>query len=160
MKKNETKNMSPERKMKKTAFMRIMSLLGFTSCTTLGGDIPAMYGSPYIDFKASGTVQNEAGIPVKGIKVIMYENTDYAVDSVYTDQNGKYSFDEREFTYTGEIQGLRFMDEDGQDNGGEFKTKDIPNSEMDIVQTEKGKDWYEGRFESNLTVVLDKKGDK
>ncbi len=57
----------------------VLGLLGFSSCSWLGIGL-CMYGEPHADFKVLGTVRNEDGKPIEGIRVAIrghrhYENT-------------------------------------------------------------------------------------
>ena len=62
------------------------------------------------DFKITGTVTNESGGTVNGVKVLMM------YDSTYTDANGDYSITTEDIP-TDQTFPIQFIDIDGDDNG-------------------------------------------
>ena len=69
----------------------ILGLLGFSSCDIEIGGGMVMYGSPHSDFKAQGTVSDENGKPIEGIRVAIRQHRHYenSADVIY-DQNDWY----------------------------------------------------------------------
>ena len=144
----------------------VLGLLGFSSCEWLGIGL-TMYGEPHADFKAIGTVKDEAGKPVEGIRVAVqqhrhYENSEsviydqndwYDNDTLFTDSNGKYELVRSVFSVPNRVT-IVFEDIDGEENGGEFeKTEANPK----VTQTKKGdKNWYGGAFQAEADVVMHK----
>ena len=144
-----------------------LGLLGFSSCNWLGIGV-CMYGEPHADFKAIGSVTDNAGKPVEGIRVAVkqhrhYENTSsviydqndwYDADTVFTDSSGSYELVKSVFDAPHDVS-VVFEDIDGAENGGEFETA---IAMPEIKRTKKGdKSWYGGAFEVRADVVLKKK---
>ena len=106
----------------------ILGLLGFASCEPM-----LMYGTPHADFKALGTVKDEAGKPVEGIRVAVrqhrhYENTPnviydhndiYVDDTLFTDASGAWLLQRSVFDGPDDVT-IVFEDIDGDAHGGEF----------------------------------------
>ena len=141
----------------------VLSLFGFSSCF-----FSAMYGTPHVDFKASGTVKDEEGKPLEGIRVavqqhrhfdnspgVIYDTNDwYENDTLYTDSAGKYLLERSPFNGPNEVK-IVFEDIDGPDNGGEFEPTEASPA---VVQTKKGdNNWYGGAYEVSADVTLRKK---
>ena len=144
-----------------------LGLLGFSSCEWLGIGV-CMYGEPHADFKAIGTVTDNAGKPVEGIRVAVqqhrhYENSDsviydqndwYDNDTIFTDSNGKYELMRSVFSSPNRVT-VVFEDIDGEENGGEFEKAE---ANPKVTQTKKGdKNWYGGAFQAEADVRLKKK---
>ena len=139
----------------------ILGLLGFASCgdpDDIGGDI-CMYGEPSADFRALGSVKDEAGKPVEGIRVSIaqkgrYTNEMEANDTVFTDSKGAFLMSKTVFSGP-EYVSIVFEDVDGVENGGEFERAE---AKPDVIQTKKGDDaWYGGAYQVNADVVMKKK---
>lgn len=145
----------------------ILGVLGFSSCEEGGLDLeiierPAMYGAPYADFKSLGTVKDEAGKPIEGIRVAVsqtWRNSDDSIlwieaDTVYTDTKGSYLLEKNHVRLPGELQ-IVFEDIDGADNGGEFKSAEVTPHAIRASEGDKG--WYQGLYEAKADIVLYKK---
>lgn len=146
----------------------LLSLLGFSSCDNgiFGGDEPCLYGTPTSSYHFKGTVTNEKGTPVKGIKVVaqeVYDGDTTRVDSTYTDSNGNYqTADKSVFSATGYVKEGRlfvsFEDVDGEDNGGEYETAKAVGSDISVKQIKKGDgSWDAGLYELTADKKLNKK---
>ena len=143
----------------------LLSVLGF-GCSTDEpeeyGTILMEYGTPYTDYIIKGSVTNEAGEPVRGIKtslksVFDNENEHYVLglDSVETDVSGSY-----QLKYVGlRDRGLKVIveDIDGEANGGEFLSDTLDIDFNKAVKTEEGSDWYEGAYDISQDIKLKKK---
>lgn len=129
----------------------IFGLLGFASCEPM-----LMYGTPHADFKALGTVKDEAGKPVEGIRVAVrqhrhYENVD---DTLFTDASGAWLLQRSVFDGPDDVT-IVFEDIDGDAHGGEFNPAE---AKPEVKRTKKGdRNWYNGAFEAKEDVVLKKK---
>jgi len=106
----------------------ILALLGisgmFYSC--------AMYGAPVDEFELYGIVTDRTNEPIQNIRVLKHNR-----DTLYTDSEGKFFYRSWE---EGRYLTLRFDDIDGEENGGEFISREI-NIEFtgeDIVKKGKG----------------------
>ena len=153
--------MNMKTKNARSFVLAILGLLGFASCDgviDIGG-IKCMYGQPHADFKALGSVKDEAGKPVEGIRVSIAQKGLYtaerdANDTVYTDAKGAFLVSKSVFSGPESVS-IVFEDVDGVENGGEFRTTE---ANPDVVQTKKGdKAWYGGAFEVKADVKMKKK---
>ena len=143
----------------KSLIAAVLGLLGFASCedpVDIGGDI-CMYGQPYAEFKALGTVKNEAGKPVEGIRVAVRQTlrgqSEYVDDTVYTDSKGAYLLSRQAFSGPDYVR-IVFEDVDGTENGGEFEKAETKPT---IKQTKDGSGWFDGAYEVKADVVMKKK---
>lgn len=126
----------------------LLGILGFSACDSLS---PAEYGTPHADFKFTGTVTDESGKPVKGIRV----TNDFTRDTLYTDAEGTFgAYLNGIVVYPATVE-TKFEDVDGEENGGEFDTKTLSVTPQ---QTKKGSgEWYEGEYTVTANVSLEKK---
>ncbi len=144
----------------------VLGLLGFASCDITGSGL-IMYGEPHADFKALGTVSDEAGNPIEGIRVAIslhrhYDNTPdviydpndwYENDTLFTDDKGAYLLDHSVFSAPDDVT-IVFEDVDGEEHGGEFLSETVKTG---VTRTKKGdKNWYGGAFEAKADVTLKK----
>jgi len=134
----------------------ILGILGFTSCVPT-----VMYGSPHADFKALGTVKDETGKSIEGIRVAVrktWRNKSEGQewnqnDTLYTDANGAWALMNQE-TMVPDVVTVVFEDIDGEAHGGAFKPAEV---KPQIKQTKNGdKSWYLGAFEAEADVTLKK----
>ena len=143
----------------------LLSMLGF-SCSS---DEPEEYGPvleygvPHADYIVKGTVTDETGTPIQGIKTsikgfypgvvgVFVEG----IDSIQTDASGQY-----QLKYMGmphKYFKLIVEDIDGEANGGEFLSDTL---DIDFDKAEKAKDgdghWYEGVYNIPQDIKLKKK---
>ena len=135
----------------------ILGLLGFASCGKKLVDIAVMYGQPHADFQAMGTVSDEDGNPIKGIRVSVRLNyapwSQEMETTLYTGDKGDYHF-VGEF-FTAPTVTISFEDVDGEENGGEFASAEVSPEVVRIMDGDKK--WYEGAFEVRADVQLKKK---
>ena len=136
----------------------ILGLLGFASCEKAGEEPTLqMYGMPYAQFKALGSVSDETGNPVEGIRVAirqtLQDTHEYLDDTVYTDSKGAYLL-EREIYGKTDSARIVFEDVDGPENGGEFEQTE---AKPEVVMTKRESGWFRGNFEVKADVVLKKK---
>ena len=145
----------------------LLSLLGFSSCSNNDdNEIPCLYGSPISEYHFKGTVTDDQGAPIKGIKVVVERRDDlyaYRVDSTYTDSNGNYqtadkgSIDASYEVSKGRLY-VNFEDVDGNENGGYFGVARAAINEIDVKQTDKGDGkWDRGKYEFTVDKKLLKK---
>ena len=134
-------------------FSGILALLGFASCIDPFVE-RCEYGCPTTGFQAKGTVTDEAGTPVSGIRVILTSEykDEFSTDTVFTDTQGNFKTKRLESVST-EPFFLVYDDVDGEANGGEFLSDTTSLRQLTPIQTEKGDGrWYEGEY-----VYTDKK---
>ena len=144
----------------------LLSVLGF-GCSSDEpeeyGTILVEYGTPYADYIFKGTVTDEAGTPVQGIKTSLksvFDNDNehyvFGLDSVETDVSGSY-----QLKYVGtQDRGLKIIveDIDGEANGGEFLSDTLDIDYNKAVQTKKSDEfWYEGAYDISQDIKLKKK---
>ena len=84
--------------------------------------LAACYGVPVDEmyYKMVKTADNE-GNPIKGLRVVLRENQQ-GVDTFTTDEYGQIQFELLDYTAD---YSVIIEDIDGEENGGEFKTKEI-----------------------------------
>lgn len=116
-----------------------------------------MYGMPSATYKVLGTVSDESGSPVEGIRVaIESKYSSYSqYDTLYTDSSGKYLFNRGERGLWPDKVVVVFEDIDGEENGGEFESAEA-TPELKKVKEGDGS-WYMGMFEAQADVTLKKK---
>lgn len=135
----------------------VVTMLGFGSCSHDGDEIDNLvgeYGMPHATYRIIGTVTDEDGKPIEGIKVKAMR-IDIPISSAYTDADGKYQIDEFEdmdMDYWGSIA---FIDEDGEKNGA-FLNDTIPVKGLPRTQYEERERWYTGAFEITADNKLKK----
>lgn len=127
-----------------------------------------MYGTPHADYQFMGTVTDESGSAVMGIKVSAknvyrrYDSTlieTYGVDSTLTDSKGKYAVEGEAFL--GEhILKLIVEDLDGEANGGNFMNDTIDidfDNAKKVKEPDKDDYWSDGTFAITQDIKLKKK---
>lgn len=141
----------------------LLSMLGY-GCSS--SDLPpAEYGAPNADYVVKGTITDEDGTPVQGIKAVLKEMPDeypeysYGIDSTLTDAAGKYQITHN--YYRSEGMKLIVKDTDGEANGGEYKSDTIDISKLEAKEIGGGDGhWYRGKYEINADVKLKRKQDE
>ena len=137
----------------------LLSMLGF-SCSLDEpeeyGPIVLEYGVPHADYIVKGTVTDETGTPIQGIKTSIkgfYPGVEgvfvEGIDSIQTDASGQY-----QLKYMGmphKYFKLIVEDIDGEANGGEFLSDTL---DIDFDKAEKAKDANYSQFTifSNQTL--------
>ena len=138
----------------------ILGLLGFASCGNVENieNVAVEYGQPHADFKALGSVTDETGGPIEGIRVAVtrhkhFQSDWYEHDTLFTDDKGAYLLNETIFEGPDDVK-IVFEDVDGEDHGGSFESVEATPS---VTQTKKGDgNWYDGAFEVEANVVMKK----
>ena len=141
----------------------IMGLLGFASCgKSLADDSnnSAMYGPPpNADYKVLGTVSDEDGRPIKGIRVsVRLKYSPWSKDveeTLYSDDKGAYQLLTRSLDGLPPVT-ISFEDVDGEENGGEFESTEV-TPEVKRTKDGDGTGSYQGAFEFLADVQLKKK---
>ncbi len=132
----------------------LLSMLGIGCSSDEPVDIEE-YGCPYADYVVDGTVTDEAGTPIQGIRVTApNSSTDsQAYQSVETDAAGGFKLNEFSSMMGGDI----FIEDiDGEANGGKFQSETISVWSLPKTQIEEGERWYEGKFSVTANIKLKK----
>ena len=110
------------------------------------------YGTPVSMFSVKGRVVDANMNPIRNIEV----STKYWYETVRTEEDGSFHFTGEDVGMDPSLLSLQFTDTDGEENGGEFESKEV-EVEMEHVETGDG-GWYEGRYESeDVEIVLERK---
>ena len=147
----------------------VLGVLGFASCNKEENieNMMVMYGQPYAAFKALGSVTDQSGKPIEGIRVavtqhrhfantyyVYYDQNDwYEYDTLYTDTKGVFLLNKDIFDAPTDVT-IVFEDIDGDEHGGTFESAEVT---PDITRKEKGKGWYNGSYEVEAKVKMRKK---
>jgi len=139
----------------------IVVLLGITGvftgcksdCTDNG--IHLMYGVLGTTYEIKGTVKNKANSKsIPNIQITRQVNENYA-DTLYTDSKGNYIY-----TFYNYSEGsgypicLKFEDIDGDENGGNFASKEI---DVKIAKVNKSCNGYGEKYSKTENIKLTKK---
>ena len=180
-------------KFKDWLLMSVMGLFGLTACHTSKeattqqpqandgdeaieqpaprGDGALMYGVPTMDFVLKGRVIDEEGAPVKGMQVILVNQTvDIAPDhmdednpfvqdyiehsSDTTDAEGVFECHVKDVPV--EFQRVIIRDVDG-DKNGRYKDQMVEVSFAEAEQTAGRKGWYFGKRTKDVDITVSKK---
>lgn len=146
----------------------LLSIIGYGCSSSDDPEYICMYGTPHADYQFMGTVTDESGSPVSGIKVSAknvyrrYDSTlieTYGVDSTLTDSKGKYAVEGEAFL--GEhILKLIVEDLDGEANGGNFMNDTIDidfDNAKKVKEPDKDDYWSDGTFAITQDIKLKKK---
>ena len=114
-------------------------------------EIPCMYGTPYMEFSIKGRVTDTDERPLQGIEV----SVDDGMQKVLTAEDGSFQYAGQMDAFVLEEMTLTFTDVDGEDNGGDFETKEVT---VPLTQTDPGDgNWNLGGYSGEVDVVLDAK---
>ena len=146
----------------------LLTLLGFGSCSNYGEDEygapPVEYGTPYADYIVKGSVTDEQGNPLQGIKASIKSIQrieglppyTYGLDSTMTDSQGKFLMETRAYVSHPDLK-LIVEDTDGPAGGGEFLSDTTALKDLPMQQTASGQHWSNGTFELNADIKMKKK---
>ena len=148
-----------------TILTALLSLLGYGCSSENSVEMCGvmMYGVPSAEYKISGTVTNEGGKAVEGIKtsvkqISTYEGKTHAfsIDSVMTNTAGHYDVTVNVFPLNQEIK-LLVEDVDGDANGAyQNDTIDIDYNNAQKIKEGDGT-WNNGTFIIQQDIKLKKK---
>ena len=145
----------------------LAALLSFVGYGCSDNDDPgtAMYGSPSASYKVSGTVTDENGNPIEGIKASLtyikeVEGEIVAeedISAVLTDASGKFSLGTPRMDLLPNNVKLVVKDIDGEEHGGTFKDgiNDIEFMNAKLVTPGDGS-WYSGTLAIEQDVKMEK----
>jgi hypothetical protein len=105
----------------------LISLLGFiTGCTRdeESKEVIALYGVPNAEYIVKGNVTNSAnGAAINNIRIVMTNtNLSQSSDTTYTDSQGNYTVQVRDYYNSIQTYKVTASDEDGFQNGGVFQS--------------------------------------
>lgn len=133
--------------------------LGFSAAAC--GDDPqvCMYGTPHVDLSVAGRVTDSEGVPIPGIEVGRApEHSSIPFQPIAsTGADGRYEIETSAFP--GSLLDLRFVDSDGEANGGDFASQELrlKFGEEDRVKEGDGP-WYGGAYaRRDADVKLERK---
>ena len=150
-----------KKKLTSSMLTGLLGALGFMGCDGVGSG-EDMYGCPIVDFQVKGSVASEDRVPLEGIQVVVrtaWDNLPDEADTVYTDCKGEFISHELSAFSIGN-QKVYFNDVDGEQQGGTYKSDSIALEKMEKKQLEKGKGWYDGKYEFKGAIKLAKKDNK
>lgn len=150
-------------RMLRWLFVTILSVLGFSAC---GGDdddgpssTPSAYGTPTATYIYRGTVTDEEGNPIKDIDVVLHGVIAGSMNAslvIKTDKNGVFRTGWLNTSQT-RVETIDFVDRDGEANGGDFESQTLEVKDLDSKKVTEGSGWYQGEFEVQANVQLEKK---
>lgn len=143
----------------------LLSMLGFGCSLDEPEEYGTLleYGTPHAEYILKGTVTDEAGTPVPGIKTSLREvhQTDkgtqfFGMDSIQTNDSGNYLL--KYIGMPSKWTKLVVEDTDGEANGGEFLSDTLDIDYDKAVKVGDGDHhWYTGKFEVTTDIKLRKK---
>lgn len=128
----------------------LLTLIGVSSCIER-----VEYGVPHADYWIKGTVTNaETQKAIENIHIAFGPKPGVAFDTLYSDENGAFKLGFPGIQFGCDTLHLKVFDADGTENGGLF----APDSTMvtcdHFTQTEKGKGWDMGTYETHINFTL------
>ena len=138
----------------------IIGLLGFSACGDDDpADTPSAYGTPTATYIYRGTVTDEEGNPIKDIDVVLHGVIEGSMNAslvIKTDKNGVFRTGWLN-TSQARVETIDFVDRDGEANGGDFESQTLEVKDLDSKKVTEGSGWYQGEFEVQANVQLEKK---
>ena len=132
----------------KKLFLFFLGILGIT-CSAC---VYTKYGCPYAEFEVKGKVTDQAGQPLKDIRVVVNR-----YDTTKTDSLGQYY---KETQLMGAVTGMvpiEAVDMDGEANGGTFAPTTVYVNLTKKDFKDGDGDWYEGKAMKEVNFKLEKK---
>ena len=135
----------------------LLGILGFSGCFVTA--CKKEYGCPTADFKLVGDVKDSEGRGIEGIRVVFRAIPDEQGtrnDTVYSDAKGHFGKERLSHTSPdgARTASVKFEDVDGSTNGT-YKTRILSHDELNVEQTQKGRNWYSGEFTIHAEAVLE-----
>ena len=126
----------------------LLGMLGYSACGSKDEEddrMVCLYGQPHANFRVEGSVLNEEGSPIAGVKVYV---RDHYGDTTKTDRNGKYLFDAKNFAPYREFWVM------AEDPSGVYEADSL----ILMPKYEGGDgDWYSGSYSTTYDFTLKKK---
>ena len=127
---------------------RMLAAVGVAMLSLSGCVIGGTEGEPNLDLRVRGTVTDEEGAPIEGIRVIVSR------DTCFTDEEGGYETALLNRPPC-DFRTAYFDDVDGAANGGTFASDSVLLTSVERVQVKDGDgDWYVGEYEYPIDITL------
>ena len=145
----------------------ILALLGFQGCEEILNIGRCEYGQPHANYKLLGDVKDQAGKPIKGIRVVFAprglddEYPEYHNDTLYTNAAGHFELAQTKYNWPGQESSFTIVadDVDGEENGS-YESQTISGDKITVKQSQRGDGkWYGGDFDIEAQLVLKKKSE-
>ena len=152
-------------KVTKRLIHGLLTMLGFSACTSTCGDLPepldmygapvGEYGVPHVTLTFNGRVLDKDGQPIPGIKVTPLIEDGAAGDVLHTNADGQVEgrFDWLE-AWDKERVGFAFADEDGPESGGAFAPDTLRYKDLKVEKVEEGSGWDQGTYHADFEKTL------
>jgi putative lipoprotein (rSAM/lipoprotein system) len=130
----------------------LLAIFGIGGACSFGGcayGTPVEYGTPTATFKVAGKVSSEEGTKIKGIRVVMRN------DTAHTDVDGKFQVQTVDFPTDVDFD-IEFDDVDGELNGA-FQSLDTIVSFVNPKFKNPDGHWYSGEKSKEINVKLKSK---
>lgn len=132
----------------------LLTLLG---CSFQAACMRCEYGTPNITFELKARVVDEQGMPIEGIEVRALHGQDDKHGQPFDNRTGisdyRGEINAGGFMWPGVQYNVRFIDPDGELNGGEFTTLEMEISDK-VEQVKEGDgNWNEGSYRADLGDV-------
>lgn len=141
-------------------FVTILGVLGFSACGDDDpADTPVAYGTPTANYIYRGTVTDEEGNPIEGIDVVFHGIVESSMNAslvIKTYEDGTFRTGYLNTSRT-RVKTIDFVDRDGEANGGDFESLTLEVKDLESKKISEGSGWYEGEFEVQANVQLEKK---
>lgn len=132
----------------------VLALLGFSLQGCSDDEPLLMYGTPTATHRIKGKVVDSENKSqgLSNIQVVIIPGSEgYYADTLYTDRTGEFSYDRG----GGTRKKRRIIYEDTQN--GIFKKDSL---DIELQQVEKGEGWYQGVYEAEAMIEMEKKGEE
>ena len=125
----------------------LLGMLGYSACGSKDEEddrMVCLYGQPHANFRVEGSVLNEEGSPIAGVKVYV---RDHYGDTTKTDRNGKYVFESYNIMPFNELCVM------AKDPFGIYAADSV----LVDADFKGGSGWYEGSYSTTHDFTLKKK---
>lgn len=140
--------MKTKKQFRRAYNVMLASLIGLINCSSGDDDPVCEYGTPTATFKLNGKITSEVtNLPLKGIRVILKE------DTAYTDNSGEYKLVDKWAAFNSKDYVLKLEDIDGTKNGT-YKNKDVTIDYSSLKFKGGDGSWNKGDAEKKVDVQL------
>ncbi|MDH6306613.1 putative lipoprotein (rSAM/lipoprotein system) [Parabacteroides sp. PF5-5] len=141
------------------ALAGLLSLVGYSCSNNNEDELVAEYGTPHASYAIKGKVTNESheAIPYLQVEVIKHEGEDnyfQDIDTLYTDKNGDFSWENTLVSFGSDISvDVITQDIDGNANGSYLSDTTTVSFKSEDMTGPTGH-WYFGKAEKEIAIVL------